>query len=63
MRLETMPEATRFSIETRRYPRTKIEKTEKIFTSCKHGTYTEIHVYNFVDFRAKRAGSSNCRRP
>lgn len=63
MQFQTMSEANRFSIEIRRYPGAKIEKTEKIFTTCQQGTYAEMSIYNFVDFHAKRAGSSNCRRP
>ena len=52
---------TDFSIETRRYLEAKIEDCEIFFIACCAETYVAKGVYNFVDFRVKRAGSSNYR--
>jgi hypothetical protein len=39
--------------------KTKNGKLKKIFIPLQAGTYGKNAVYNFVDFRIKRAGTSN----
>ncbi len=50
------------SFKTCGYPRAKMKRLENSLTACLQSTYAEIYAYTFVDFRSKRACSSNYRR-
>jgi hypothetical protein len=47
--------------QKRWYLKTKIGNSKKFFIPSQTSTYGENGVYNFVDFRIKRAGTSNSR--